>query len=179
MRMPIPEVLGLLCLLKALITSPRTVLLPAVITSPFAGPAMDPLNSMIGLPVKPGWVVPSIVTGSVIVGRADVGAIVYLGPERLKTIMSAPALALASRMACLSEPGPLSLVLVTVKVIGARVITAVGTTGPFLRITKSLSASMGSRATGAPDSLETNPNLTRHLALLRSCGVSVYSPWFQ
>ena len=33
---------------------PRTVLLPAVVSSPFVCPAMAPLSSRIGLPPKPG-----------------------------------------------------------------------------------------------------------------------------
>ena len=41
------------------------------------------------------------------VGRAEVGAIVCgLAPPMLKTIVSRPLLALASRIACRSEPGP-------------------------------------------------------------------------
>jgi hypothetical protein len=42
--------------------------------SPFEPwPAMDPSSSTIGVPEKPGCVVPSIVTGSTIVGSADRG----------------------------------------------------------------------------------------------------------
>ena len=43
-------------------TRPHTVLLLVLMTSPFALPALAPLSSMRGEPVKPGCVVPSIVT---------------------------------------------------------------------------------------------------------------------
>src|SRR5437773_6288123 len=123
-KMPFPEV-GLFPT-KRLITSPRTVLLPAVILIPFVGPALAPFSSMIGLPANPGWVVPSMVTGSVIVGRKNASIIVCTpAPGMLKTIVSAPGLALASRIACLSDPAPMVLVLVTVKVIGAGVMNTV------------------------------------------------------
>ena len=57
---------------------------------------------------------PSIVTGSEIVGNAVEGVIVWSPePGMLKTIVSAPGWALASRIACLSEPAPLSPALVT------------------------------------------------------------------
>jgi hypothetical protein len=83
---------------------------------------------MIGLPVKPGWVEPSIVTASEIVGKAVEGVIVWSPePGMLKTMLSAPGWALASRIACLSEPGPLSAVLVTTNVdAGAVGATASG-----------------------------------------------------
>ena len=48
-------------------TNPRTVLFPAEILKPWV--EADPSSSIIGVPAKPGWVVPSIVTGSVIVSR--------------------------------------------------------------------------------------------------------------
>src|SRR5437879_13373032 len=70
---------------------------------------------MIGLPEKPGWVVPSMVTASVISGRAEAGVIVCGPPEgMLKLIVSAPTFRLASIIACLNDPGPLSLVLLTI-----------------------------------------------------------------
>ena len=54
-------------------------------------------------------------TGSVIVGRAEAGLIVCTpAPEMSNVIVSRPGLALALRIACRSEPGPLSLVFVTV-----------------------------------------------------------------
>src|SRR5262249_19787282 len=56
------------------IISPRTVLLLAVIVSPLTlPPAWLPLITMIGAPAKPGCVVPSITTESVISGSAEVG----------------------------------------------------------------------------------------------------------
>jgi len=56
-------------------------------------------------------------TEPVISGKAESGEMVCgPGPGTLKTMSSAPGLALALRIACLSEPAPLSLVLVTVKV---------------------------------------------------------------
>jgi hypothetical protein len=59
-------------------------------------------------------------TGSVIVGKLEVGEIVRTpAPGILKTIVSRPGEALASRIACWREPAPLSLVLVTVKVLAA------------------------------------------------------------
>ena len=53
-------------------------------------------------------------------GSSEVGMIVCTpAPGMLKSIVSAPALALASRIAWRSEPGPESLVFVTVKVAAA------------------------------------------------------------
>ena len=58
-------------------TSPRTVLLEPVIVSPLTpAPALSPRTSMIGVLTHPGCVVPSMITASVIVGSAEVGAIV-------------------------------------------------------------------------------------------------------
>ena len=59
-------------------SEPRTVLPPALIVNPSTPltPALVPFNSMIGVPAKPGCVVPSMITGLVIVGKALVGAIV-------------------------------------------------------------------------------------------------------
>ena len=77
--------------------------------------------------MKPGWVEPSIVTGSEIVGKAVEGIIVWdPEPGMLKTIPSAPGWALASRIACLSEPGPLSFTLVTTNVDAVGVAEGVG-----------------------------------------------------
>src|SRR5262249_6078866 len=56
-------------LVQALITNPRTVLLPPVRSRPMAfGPAVAPLSTTNGLPANPGCVVASIVTGVVIGG---------------------------------------------------------------------------------------------------------------
>jgi len=61
-------------------------------------------------------VVPSITTGSVISGKGEVGRMegTVLGIE--KWISSRPGLALASRMACRSEPDPALLEFETIKV---------------------------------------------------------------
>ena len=67
--------------------------------------------------LAPGWVYPSIDSMSVMLGRVERGEMVCTPPPgMLKAMRSLPALALASRRACLSEPGPLSAVLVTVNV---------------------------------------------------------------
>jgi hypothetical protein len=98
-------------------TNPRTVLPPLRIRSPeISGPANSPFSSTIGVPANPGWVVASIVTDSVIVGSAEVGRIVSGPAGMLKVIVSRPSKAglLAVRMAWRSEPGPESLVLITV-----------------------------------------------------------------
>src|SRR5437870_1296777 len=55
-------------------------------------------------------------TGSVIVGKADVGLIVCTpGPTIQNLMVSSPGVLLASRICCRNEPGPLSLVFVTVR----------------------------------------------------------------
>src|SRR5439155_2563614 len=71
---------------------------------------------MIGVPVKPGCVVASRITGSVISGRGVSGAIVF-APDgwMLYVIVSVPGCALALMIAWRIEPSPLSSVLVTVK----------------------------------------------------------------
>src|ERR1043165_6894781 len=105
---------------KRLIAKPRTVLLPAGKRSPAALlPAAAPFDSITGRLVKPGWVVPSITTGSVMAGKAEAGEMVN-GPEPgiWKTMVSRPLVALASRMAWRKEPLPLSLVVVTESVAG-------------------------------------------------------------
>lgn len=56
-----------------------------------------------------------MITGSVMMGSALAGTIVW-GPELMaKVIVSIPGLAFASKIACLRVPGPASLVPVTVK----------------------------------------------------------------
>src|SRR5437660_216307 len=83
------------------------------VTSPENGPVLVPSISTIGRPAKPGCVVASMVSASVISGRAEAGVIVC-GPEPiLKLIVSGPTFRLASIIACLNDPGPLSLVLLT------------------------------------------------------------------
>src|SRR5262245_15297543 len=62
-----------------------------------------------------------MVTVSVIAGSVDVGLIVWTpAPGIWKSIKSAPGAALAPRIAWRREPAPLSSVLITVKVAGAR-----------------------------------------------------------
>src|SRR5690349_6255691 len=57
-----------------------------------------------------------MVRASVIIGRTDAGVIICTPPPAIaKTIVSAPGLAFASRIACRSEPPPVSFVFVTVK----------------------------------------------------------------
>ena len=71
----------------------------------------------MGVPVKPGCVVPSITTASVMAGSAPAGAMVRTPvPGIWKTMTSRPLVALASRIACWREPGPLRLVLLTTRV---------------------------------------------------------------
>ena len=71
---------------------------------------------MIGDPEKPGCVVASMFVGPVIVGSAESGAIVCNPPPpMLKPTVSAPGLALASRIACRNEPAPAFAVVITVK----------------------------------------------------------------
>ena len=78
--------------LKPRMTSPRMVLpeLPAPSSRPLTPePAAVPDSWMIGVPAKPGWVVPSMSTASVIVGRADVALMTYGPPPgMLKVIRS-------------------------------------------------------------------------------------------
>ena len=93
------------------------MVLPGAFTKNARTADMLPFSSMIGAPEKPGCVEPSITTGSTMSGRPSKGWIRRDGPVMLKLITSAPALAFASRIAWRSEPGPLSLTLVTRKVI--------------------------------------------------------------
>ena len=73
----------------------------------------------------PVWEYPLIVSASVMIGRTDASEIVWTPlPVMLKSIVSAPGLALASVIACRSEPAPLSLMLVTVYVVAARCAAA-------------------------------------------------------
>ena len=70
---------------------------------------------------------PSIVSASVTVGRLLPSVIV---PVTAKVIVSAPGTALASRIAWRSDPGPESLVVVTLKLVawtGAAETSAIAT----------------------------------------------------
>src|SRR5215471_5524741 len=80
---------------------------------------------MIGFPAKPGCVVPSMMTDSLIFGSAEVGEIVC-GPDPiLNAIVSCPGLLFAAMMAsrklqsASQNPSLVSAVLVTVKVVPA------------------------------------------------------------
>ena len=70
---------------------------------------------MTGVPANPGCVVPSMTTGWLITGNADNSVIVCTPPPGMSnTIVSrSPLSAFESMIAWRSEPGPLSLVLVT------------------------------------------------------------------
>src|ERR1051325_3516957 len=62
-----------------------------------------------------------MITGSVSCGRGGAGLIGFTPePGMLKAMVSVPVAALASRIACRREPGPLSFVLMTVKVVAAK-----------------------------------------------------------
>src|SRR2546428_9120398 len=91
-------------------TKPRTTTFEDVMCNPFApAPAAVPSNP------TPGAFDASIVTGLLITGNADAGAIVLAARfGRLKVMLFAPGCALAPRMAWRREPGPLSEVVVTV-----------------------------------------------------------------
>ena len=56
-----------------------------------------------------------MITGKVMVGSCVVGVIVCTPVPILKWIVSPLPLAFASRIACRSDPGPESLILVTLK----------------------------------------------------------------
>ena len=66
---------------------------------------LEQLSSIIGLSTNPGCVVPSMVTGSMILGSFDSGVIVFApAGEMLNVIVSAPGLTFASEIAFLREP---------------------------------------------------------------------------
>ena len=77
---------------------------------------------------------PSIVTGLVIVGRS-VGKIDRTPVPGIANVMvSGPACAFASRIACRNEPAPLSLVVVTTNVVGPTVATVVVVVAELLAV---------------------------------------------
>src|SRR5215470_6512820 len=108
-----------------MMANPRTVLLPRVNLNPSTpAPAPEPQSLTFIKPLNavadefvaaPGWVYPSIATGSLTSGSAEAGEIVVARFVMAKEIVS-PALiaAFASRIAWRKEPGPESLVLTTV-----------------------------------------------------------------
>ncbi len=107
--------------LKLLITSARIVLPPepAARSRPFAPlPALVPSRSMSGAVVYPGCVVPSIVTGTVMFGRADNSEIVWAPAPMPKSIVFDPGAAFEFRIACRSEPAPESAAVLTRNVAG-------------------------------------------------------------
>src|SRR5262249_3778128 len=130
-------------------------------TMPETVPA--PLMVIIGVPPKPGCVVASIVTGSVIAGRSAVRVNVC-GPDPMaKEIVSAPELAFAARVAALRDPATLSAVVVTVKVINGSEGTTTGATNPSRSTTRSESASLLTReftTAVAPPSSSTDADTT-------------------
>ena len=100
---------------------PRTVESSARMVKPLKGvtDVSCPMATS-GVPEKPGCVVPSTTTGSVTAGSAVSRTIGGGGePPMEKEMMSGPMAALASRIACRSDPGPLSSELVTTKVVTA------------------------------------------------------------
>ena len=94
-------------------TSPFIVLPPTRVI-PEVWPAWLPSISTIGVPAYPGCVVPSMVTASTIMGKADRGRIVWTPASPiLKTMRSMPGVLFACSIAHLNDPSPLSLVLLT------------------------------------------------------------------
>ena len=101
-----------LCPAKRLMTRPRTVLFPTLKINPLAkSPALVPSTSIFSmallpsprgfvLGLDPGWVYPSMTTGSVMVGKADNGWMVCgPGPERSKWMASWSGLAFVAVIA--------------------------------------------------------------------------------
>ena len=119
--MPLPPLLGNPGT-NRLMTSPVTRLSPAVMYRPLAPtPALEPSISMIGVPAKPGCVVPSITTGPTIVGSAESGTIDFCPEPITNRIVSVPAFALAAliasrsvQLAALHTPSSVSAVEFTV-----------------------------------------------------------------
>ena len=89
-------------------TRPRTVESPALIVSPSVpSPVELPLISTSGCPAKPGCVVPSIVTESLIVGSGEAGVIVWTPePGMANEIVFAPGARFACSMAARSVQCP-------------------------------------------------------------------------
>src|SRR5258708_4416640 len=77
-------------------------------------PALLPSITTSGVPENPVSVEPSIVTLAVIAGNGDRGSIVCGPVPGRSNVIVDPGLPLALRIACRSDPGPLSAVLVTV-----------------------------------------------------------------
>src|SRR5437879_6598133 len=101
---------------------PLTSELPPRRTRPLVcSPAKKPLIATNGVPLKPGCVVPSMVTGAGVLGRGDAGKKGGTPPKPgMLRLMVLPGLALALTMAARRLSAPLSLVLRTVNVAGAK-----------------------------------------------------------
>ena len=94
---------------------PLTVMsLPAIVKPLGSGPASTPSSSIKGVLEYPGCIVPSMVTGAVIAGKAESTSIVCWPVPRAKAIVVAPPRALAYAIASRNEPTPESAVLDTV-----------------------------------------------------------------
>ena len=115
---PPPDEISMPLSLKRLMTRPRSKQLLVVMRKPSVEAGVPvPFNSISGAPAKPGCVVPSMVSGSVIAGSRLMGnSVSPEPPPMLKSITSTPAAAFASVIAWRNEPAPVSFVTVTVKV---------------------------------------------------------------
>ena len=105
---------------NSLMTRPLTpppLLVPARVSPLAPEPALVPTSSINGVPVYPGWLVPSMVTDAVIAGSAESGVMTCTPVPMLKSIVE-PGAALALVIACRKEPGPLSAVVLTTNVEG-------------------------------------------------------------
>jgi hypothetical protein len=106
---------------------------------------------------------PSIVTEPEIIGKAVEGVIVWSPePGMLNTMVSAPKCALASRIACLSEPAPLSLALVTTNVDAGAVITTVS-------VLESASGTTGARMKTKTNGTDSNKTALLVVLLIGQC----------
>ncbi len=98
---------------KPLMASPRMTQPPAWMVRPLEGEvSWLPSSQTTGLPAYPLCVVASMLSASVTAGKA-VCKVICAVPAILKSMMLAPPAASAWRMACRSEPAPLSAAVVT------------------------------------------------------------------
>ncbi len=86
--------------------------LPVIVSPLLPAPAPAPSSSIKGVPVYPGCVVPSMVTGAVIAGSGERMSIVFWPVPMAKAIVPPPC-ASAFPIASRSEPGPESAAVVT------------------------------------------------------------------
>ncbi len=118
---------------QRLMMRPRITVSGALTTRPFApAGASEAVNSTSGVPAKPVCVVASIVTGSVIAGSPAEAMVRTPSPGMANVIESGPCLALASRIACRSEPAPESCVVVTTNANGPEGVTVVDAVAELL-----------------------------------------------